>query len=239
MRTAAPLLARAALAGGLALLCGGGVGCNGTAPAPATPAAPEKKDPPAMPPPPPPTSEAGVEPGTPGTLSPPQGRARRRMNIDQLDAAIRRATSGLGWDVNGQNQFTRLAPSLGKPDYLQRTREVLEPSLIFQKFLDDAARSVCARLVAEERNRAADDRVLFVKVPAGRADPSGVTPEAVDENLRAVLLRFHGRKLEPGAPELSGWRFLYQSAVTVSGNAETAWQTVCVGVMTHPDFYTY
>ena len=184
-------------------------------------------------------SGATVDPGTPGNLSPGQSRARRRMNIDQLDAAIRRATGDIGWDVNGQNQFTRFGPSLGKPDFLLRTREVLDPSPVFQKFLDDAARSVCARLVVEERGRPAEARVLFVKVPPGRKDPSGVTPQAVDDNLRAVLLRFHGRKLAADAPDLTGWRWLYQSALTVSGDAEKAWQTVCVGAITHPDFYSY
>ena len=217
------------------LLCLGALsGCNG--PAPAAPAAP----PPLVPMPPP--SQAIIDSPTPGSLSPAQSRARRRMTIDQLDAAIRRATGGLGWDVNGQNQFTRFGPSLGKPDFLLRTREVLDPSPIFQKFLDDAARSVCARLVTEERGRPAADRVLFVSVPVGRADVNGVTPQAVDDNLRAVLLRFHGRKPSEGgasAPELQSWRFLYQSALAVSSDAEKAWQTVCVGLITHPDFYSY
>lgn len=213
--------------GAVALLAG----CN-SAPPPPAPAAPVE-----MPHPMP--SEATVDPGTKGDLSPAQGRARRRMNIDQLDAAVRRATGGIGWDVANVNQFTRFGPSLGKPDFLQRTREVLDPSPIFQKFLDDAARAVCAQLVVAERGRAQADRVLFVTVPPGAGPPKGVTPQMVDDNLRAALLRFHAHKVEANAPELSSWRWLYQSALTVSSDSEKAWQTVCVGLITHPDFYSY
>ena len=73
-------------------------------------------------------------------------RARRRLNLDQLDRALEQAV-GLPWverrggvDVH---QLTTLASTLGKPDYLQQTVEDLTPSALFLKFLDDAARELC------------------------------------------------------------------------------------------------
>ena len=185
-----------------------------------------------------PAPVATVAPPVDAGLAPPVSRARRRMNIDQLDASIRRAT-GLGWEANGQNLFEQFAPTLGKPDFVERTREDLDPSPIFQKFLDDAARSVCDRLVKGEPGSRPADRVLFTAVPPGRVTGDPDPPAAVDANLRALILRFHGRKLAAGAPELDGWRWLYQSAYHVSASPEQTWRTICVGMITHPDFYLY
>ena len=168
-------------------------------------------------------------------------RRRRRMDLDQLDAAIRAVTGGIGWtERQGSrdvNLFEQLASTLGKPDYIQITEENLEPSAMFQKFLDDAARSVCDRLIQEEAQRPPEDRVFFV-----HADPSttiAVSPDRVDRNLQALLLRFHGRHLAVDAPELEPWRWLVRSAEHVTSEPVEVWRTVCVGLFTHPDFYTY
>ena len=64
-------------------------------------------------------------------------------------------------------------------------------------------------------------------------------PAAVGDNLVELLLRYHGRKLASDAPELEQWKWLFRSAVMVSGSPVTAWRTVCVGLISHPYFYTY
>lgn len=194
-----------------------------------------------LPPDPAPTAPAPtVTPGGSGELAPAASRSLRRMNIDQLDASMRRATGGVGWvDGNGNDLFSQLAGTLGKPDYLQRTREDLDPSPIFQKFLDDAARSVCDRLVREEGARPPAARVLFTRVPPDHLEGEPDPPAAVDANLIALLARFHGRKLDASAPELDGWRWLYRSAYQVSRSPQSSWRTVCVALFTHPDFYLY
>jgi len=167
----------------------------------------------------------------------PDLRGRRRLNIDQINASIR-TTTGFGWvDDDGDDRFEQLAETLGKPDYVQNTQEDLAPSLVFQKFLTDAAHAVCGELMSAEYQRQPEQRVFFV-----HAEPSdGVAEQkaAVEENIRYLLLRFHSRKLDAGADELDQWLWLHESGEFVSHDARLAWTAVCVGLITHPDFYTY
>lgn len=179
------------------------------------------------------------------TPTPPEPEApfreRRRVDLDQLDATIRTVTGGIGWtETRGGrevNLFEELAQTLGKPDYLQITDEDLEPSAMFQKFLDDAARSVCLALIDAEASRSSADRVFFVHAEA--TDTLGGQPAETIANLQYLLLRFHGRKVAADAPELEPWTWLMQSAEHVTDDQAEVWRTVCVGLMTHPDFYTY
>jgi hypothetical protein len=181
----------------------------------------------------------------PVALTPPKPfkedplRIRRRMDIDQLDQTIQRVTGGIAWTLgnNKVNQFVALAQTLGKPNFIDLTREDLEPTALFQKFLDDAARSVCAELTEAETAMVASERVLMVKVSP--TDTWESNSEGVNQNLAYLLLRYHGRKVDVDDPELEQWRWLFQSASLVAKNSVTAWRTVCVGLMTHPYFYTY
>ena len=199
-----------------------------------TPPAPERVD-------------VSATPTGDGTLVPPPvtpeapTRIRRRMDIDQLDTSIRQVTGGIGWvERRGNaevNLFQELAGTLGKPDYIQQVDEDLDPSAMFQKFLDDAARSVCDRLIDSDPQRPQNERVFFTE--ASPATTLAREPAAVRANLQYLLLRFHGRKLTADAPELKPWLWLVESAEHVGASAPEMWRTVCVGLMTHPDFYTY
>lgn len=165
-------------------------------------------------------------------------RPRRRMDIDQLEASIVRVTGGLTWtDAKGNNQFTALAATLGKPDYLTSTLEELGPSVLFEKFMGDAARSVCVRLVDQERTASADARVLLKY--ASPTDTWEQAPEVIDQNLRYLLLRFHGRQLAPYDPQLNQWSWLFQTTTYGAQDPMIGWRAVCVGLLLHPDFYSY
>lgn len=165
-------------------------------------------------------------------------RPRRRLDIDQLEASIMRVSGGLTWtDAKGVNQFTALAATLGKPDYLTSTLEELGPSVLFEKFMGDAARSVCVRLVDAERKAAPEARVLVKYVDP--ADTLESNPAGVDQNLRYLLLRFHGRQLEPADPQLNQWSWLFQTTTYGAQDPMVGWRAVCVGLMLHPDFYSY
>lgn len=178
--------------------------------------------------------------GLPATIVPFEEeptRNRRRMDIDQLNTTIVRVTGGIAWFENNKNQFEVLASTLGKPDYLDLTREDFEPSALFQKFLDDAARAVCSELIQKELTVPSSKRVLML-----HSSPYNTwkdDSEAIDKNLVYLLLRYHGRELTTNAAELQQWRWLYKSAEHVSKSPVTAWRTVCIGLMTHPYFYTY
>ncbi len=190
--------------------------------------------PPAMP------VDVGVGEGDPADLVPapePGQRDRRRMDIDQLDATIQRVTGGLYWRVGDVSQFEALSATLGKPDYADSTNEDLAPSLLFQKFLGDAAGSVCGELAQVDPQRAEGDRTLLTSVTAEATIETD--PDGVEANLVSLLLRYHGRTLEPGADALNTWRWLFESTTHVSADPVAGWRAVCVGLMTHPDFYTY
>ena len=161
----------------------------------------------------------------------PAARARKRLDVDQLAEAFRQASGGIGWteirDGREIDLFEDLAVTLGRPDYAIVTTESTEPSALFQKFLDDAARQVCAR-----------------RVEADLADPSTailLPAEGVDDARQLIGLaeRFHGRTLEVGDPDLARWAWLLQSARFVAEAPTDGWQAVCVGLFTHPDFFTY
>jgi hypothetical protein len=158
-------------------------------------------------------------------------RLRKRMDVEQLDAAFQRVL-GTAWMEQNQNQLTLLAASLGKPDFVRRTDEDLTMSPLFSKFLADAAQKVCADALPADAARAQTQRLFYVGVePGQRLDDAGL-----DAWLTALLLRFHGSRATPAS--LSVWRDVVRGVAASSG-AAVAEQALCVTLVTHPDFTTY
>ena len=219
----------------LAALLAGAVGCAVEHPSEPIVTTPAMADP----------APAGLDHQGDGALSgeapPPEvpWASRRRMDIDQLNASIRRVTGGIGWtDGSGDDLFVELAGTLGKPDFVDSTMEDLTVSLLFQKFLGDAARDVCGELAEREVDAdAGADPVLLLHV--GASDTADTNPAGVDQNLQALLLRFHGQSVPLDSERLNPWRWLFTSSVHVTGDPVVAWRAVCVGLITHPDFYSY
>lgn len=192
------------------------------------------------------TWHTGVNTGPPtevGLLPPadPLVRPRRRMDVDQLKHSFYRVTEGVGWTrVSGNNvidKFDDFAATLGKPDYVQSTLEDLAPGALFQKFLGDAAREVCASLLQRELSTDVADRVFWTEV-SPTATPADDHDGIVD-NLVALKLRFHGQTIGPDDPALAQALWLFESSYHIAKDPKVAWNTVCVGLFTHPDFYTF
>ncbi len=186
-----------------------------------------------------PEGEVALLPLSP--VAEPLQRPRRRMNIDQLDAAIRRVTGGIGWtEKQGQaevNLFQQLGKTLGRPDFVEITQEDLTASTLFMKFLGDAARSVCGKLAAADGGASP---VFFAS--SSPTDTWKSAPEKIKDNLRALLLRFHGRRLTATVTDdahLEPWRWLYASVEHTAQSPLAGWTAVCVALVTHPDFTTY
>ena len=197
--------------------------------------------------------------GTPVKLVPSHPdafiRVRRRMDLGQLSEAIKRATGGIGWVnsnawacgpagymnktcVKGADQFEKLSATLGLPDYLLSVTEEREAGPVFQKFLGDAARSACTKLVAAEVEKPPEERVLIVH--AALEDTLESAPEAIDKNLSLLLLRYHGVKVTgPADPAMQRWRWLFQTIVKGTKQPVEGWRAVCIGLIQHPDFYSY
>ncbi len=164
-------------------------------------------------------------------------RSRRRMNLDQLQAQIAHATGGRQWIANNKNQFEALAATLGRPDYISTLFEDLSAGPVFQKFLGDAARSICAGMADDEIELPPGERILMASVTP--EDTVESNPEAVDANLVQLMLRFHGLSVPSEAPVLAKYRWLFQSVTHTTKNAADGWRIVCIALMSHPRFYSY
>lgn len=184
-----------------------------------------------------PTGSVGAT-GTADIADPaPAGRTPRRMNVDQLRAAMEQVSGGVVWEEDGVAMFEDLAPTLGRPDWITSTTEDLAPGLLFQKFLDDAATYTCEEILQREA-ASPDGHVLLVD--ATLADTWSGNPAAVRANLSRAVLRWHGHVVPADDPALEPWTFLFESTLLVTEDDTWAgWRAVCVGLFTHPDFYSY
>ena len=169
------------------------------------------------------------------------GRGWRRMNIDQLKASIMKVTGGISWTETQSGAevdlFDALDGTLGKPDYLSATEEDLTPGLLFQKFLDDAATSACGKLMVAEATRTPEQRTLLVDVSLDDTPVSN--PDAVEANIRHALLRFHGKQVPAGDARLQPWKDLVGGVYDEDHDMAPAWESFCVALIVHPDFYRY
>ncbi|MEE2755609.1 MAG: hypothetical protein VYA30_03055 [Myxococcota bacterium] len=162
------------------------------------------------------------------------GRSRRRMNLDQLEAAFLRVSGSLNWterrNGNDVSLFQTLSATLGKPDFIQVTNEALEPTALFQKFLDDAARQVCQKMIARDSARGEENPILLFD------RQSDMT---INGHLSNLVRRFHNRLLDDSSNDLAQWRWFVESLRHVAETEEQTWHAVCVALFTHPDFYSY
>jgi hypothetical protein len=177
------------------------------------------------------------------------GRTPRRLGVDQLRASLIAAT-GYGWMENHRvpdpdqvygsddreaDMLDVLAPTLGRPNFRTSTSETVEPSITFTKAAGDAARSACKRAVAMETGKGTAPILLAHVKPADTLQSS---PDAVRANLRYLVLRFWGRVVAPGDPELAPLEQLFDRA-THAGAPGDGWRAVCIALATDPQFLTY
>lgn len=186
--------------------------------------------------------QAGTAPSAPEPSVEGATRPRRRVDIDQLRANIERVTGGIRWTRPGDgtelvDRFEELQGTLGVPDYLDTTNEERQPTLLFEKFLSDAARDVCADLVQREAGLPEPQRSFLVGLSP--LDSWATNPSAIEANVQRLLLLWHGRRVEPGSPQIHRWLSLYQGAEHIEGEPVRAWRAVCQALFLHPDFTSY
>lgn len=135
--------------------------------------------------------------------------------------------------------------SLGEPDYIGTTSEALQPSVLYAKFADDAARSLCDSAISADRARV-DAASRTVVRRAAFTDTATSNPAAVDDNLRYLKLRFHGIHVTSGDESpVAPLRALFASATAGSaatddvGRVVDGWRAVCVALATAPEFHLY
>jgi hypothetical protein len=158
-------------------------------------------------------------------------RRRVRMNVSQLNQSMQQI-SGVEWKSGNTVLWERYSSTLGVPDFEERTSEDLEASVIFQKFLQDAATYTCEHWIDNESEDA--DGYFYLVTQTDEQGSSLVRPHI--EDLRYLV---HG--VSSGVADVfveNVWD-LHQLVYQRTENPVSAWQTVCVAMFTHPDFYTY
>ena len=202
-------------------------------------------------------AEAGAEP--PVAPLPPPARAPRRLTVEQLTRAIPVLTGGVRWVEDfGQgpvDMLTFLAPTLGAPDYRGVTEELLEPTLLISKFVQDGAQRVCEAWVARDAAAPAAERSLVRHDDAARAW-GDLDPVAVRANISRLLLRFFAYEarleLPGGDPRVEALYALFDAVAQTApaeaapaggagarGPARDAWLATCLALMTDPELLMY
>ncbi len=159
---------------------------------------------------------------------PVQRRDRRRMNIFQLNQAL---TDLTGYDYT---ELLEARGPLGQPDYREIIHEVREPELFFQKFLQDAAHTNCDHLLDDEETATLSERKFLTQI-----EPNDTTQSEVKANLAFLLLRYHGHRYETSSAEVEEWYSLFSTIQQTTSDSQTTWKAICVGLIRHPDFYSY
>lgn len=181
------------------------------------------------------------------SLATSRGSGRLSVNQLRLSFPLVAGQTPEGEDISW-SQLERYAAALGEPDYADVTIENLDPSPLYAKFMDDAARDVCNRILDNDPTLAtAQERTLYRFVDFG--DTIATNPTGVDQNLRYLKLRFHGIRVPDDQTQgIASLRTLFTRAVEASqGSAETptenhvkeGWRLVCVALLSAPEFHIY
>lgn len=152
------------------------------------------------------------------------GRAMKRMTIAQVRDSMEQIT-GTRWGGN-TSKWNTYSDSLGVPDYQQRMEPDLSPSVVFQKFLNDAAAESCTEWMEESAT-------MF------SVDPQSQNLEDLRSNIDYLRWQIQGHRRGENPPIMNDYLALYQSVYSRTGDAMDAWNTICVGMFTHPDFWMY
>ncbi len=174
-------------------------------------------------------------------------RGARRLSVGQLRASlpIAMGKTSAGADVTwtsggGTAYFTTFSRALGEADYLNITEENLEPSPLYMKFMDDAARDVCDKaLVADFAKTDAAARTLLRHVAL--TDNLTTNEAGIERNLRYLKLRLHAVKIADGdSASLEGLKKLFGAAAKANNHSvREGWRAVCIALLTAPEFHLY
>ena len=149
------------------------------------------------------------------------------------------------WRVGSTPGLDTYGDTLGEADYINITEDNLEPSPLYLKFMDDAARDVCNRaLNADYIKTVATDRTILRYVDKTQTVTNA--PAAIDTNLRYLKLRFHGIKVADDS-EIAGLRTMFNQVTLAaagttsvdSNDSKEGWRAVCVTLVMAPEFHFY
>ncbi len=173
-------------------------------------------------------SKADPSNGSKGTLKASFGRYSRRMSVMQLKAVLPQLFKGITWKSGSRNMFDLLSRTLGQADYLQVTQNSRESTSLFMKFMDDMAGQVCKAAVKADRKTQDMRRRSVIRY------------KDVNKTLRFLRLKFHSIYVPENSTEsIKQLRTLYDRVLAKTRKTSTAWEGVCIAVLTAPEFFSY
>lgn len=181
-----------------------------------------------------------------GHEDPTTGRVARRLSVAQLRAAFPvvfgndKTGTPITWMVGTKPGWDVYSRTLGEPDYVNVTDENREPSPLYVKFMDDAARDACDKALTADFARPDPSTRAIVRW-AAPTDTIATNAAGIDKTLRYLRLRFHGLHVADGddAP-ISELRTLFGAAVQANaGSTLEGWRAVCVALTAAPEFSLY
>lgn len=163
-----------------------------------------------------------------GVLNPSFGRKSRRISVLQLKDTIPRLFNGITWKYGNTNMFDSLARTLGQADYMQVTFSTRDSTSLFMKFMDDMAGNVCKAAVKKDLQT------------QNMETRSVIRYKDVDQNLRFMRLKFHSIYVPENSTEsIKRLRTLYDRILAKTRKESTAWEGICIAVLTSPEFFAY
>ena len=155
-----------------------------------------------------------------------------RMTIDQVRTSMEQLTGGVQWKSGNTDLWSRYATTLGVPDHMEIISEDLTASVIFQKFLNDAATYSCEQWIDDDLT--ALNKRFFVSVDAEQLEEN-----AIRQNIVHLRYLIHGQANVTHDEIIDSYYRLFHLVLQRTDDSIAAWNTVCVGFFTHPDFFTY
>ena len=163
-----------------------------------------------------------------------KGRPAKRLSIQHLEKIIPRLFDGITWqtvhrDGRKENLFKKFARSLGKADYVNLTENNTEATPLFLKFMDDMASNVCKQAVDKDLKTPDQTKRIIIR-----------HERDIDTNLRFLRMKLHTVYVPPNSQKgIKKLRALYDQVQTKTQNRNTAWQMVCITMLTDPAFLVY
>ena len=152
-------------------------------------------------------------------------RQIKRMSIAQVRDSMEQI-SGIRWGSSSRSNWDVYSDTLGVADYQSRVKSDRSPSVMFQKFLDDAAVETCSEWIGQS------DSSFF------SIDRESTAREDVQTNILHARWLIQG-KIKTHVPIVDDYSELFFTVFQRTDSPNLAWQSICVAAFTHPDFFMY
>ena len=173
-------------------------------------------------------SESEIGEGSVEPVETVSARRLKRMSVAQARDSMVQISGGVYWGAEDESYWDEYSETLGVADYQLRVENDRSPSVMFQKFLDDAATATCLGWIE------APDTTFF-----SIEDRESLAREDIVTNILGLRWQIQGKPKDTTSLIIDDYEALFVKSHQRTESTEAAWQTVCVAMFTHPDFFMY